>query len=123
MHVLPTDGELEVLHVLWEKGPSTVRTVNDHINQSREVGYTTTLKIMQIMMEKKYLTREIIDRVHYFTAAVTENDTQTTLLNDFVTSTFKGSSSALVMRMLGSTDTTPEELAKIKVLIDDFQKK
>jgi BlaI family transcriptional regulator, penicillinase repressor len=123
MHILPTDAELEVLQVLWRLGPSTVRVVNDSINEQRTVGYTTTLKIMQIMMDKGYLTRQIIDRIHIFTASVTEKDTQTTLLTDFVTNAFQGSPSSLVMRMLGSRDTSPDELAKIKAIIADYQYK
>ena len=94
----PTDAELQILHVLWEQGPSTVRTVNDLLNTQREVGYTTTLKIMQIMhAEKGLLTRQEDGRTHIYSAAVTRDETQASLLQQFVDNTFRGSAMQLVM--------------------------
>jgi BlaI family transcriptional regulator, penicillinase repressor len=119
---LPTDSELEILQILWENGPSTVRFVNDTINIKREVGYTSTLKTMQLMLDKNMLSRDIQDRIHFYIAAIDEAHTQTHLLNEFVESTFRGSASNLMMRMLGSAGTTsPEELEKIKELIAQFE--
>jgi BlaI family transcriptional regulator, penicillinase repressor len=120
MQQLPTDSELEVLQILWEKGPQTVRTVNEQLNKQREVGYTTTLKIMQIMLDKGTLTREVADRAHIYTAAINETATQTELLQDFVSATFRGNSSSLVMRALGEGNASPAELAEIKALIEQL---
>ena len=75
MQQRPTDSELEILQILWEKGPQTVRTVNEQLNKQREVGYTTTLKIMQIMLDKGTLTREVADRAHIYAAAINETAT------------------------------------------------
>jgi BlaI family transcriptional regulator, penicillinase repressor len=121
-YTLPTDSELEILQILWTNGPSTVRFVNDTINQKREVGYTSTLKTMQLMLDKNMLSRSIEDRVHYYAAALAEEDTQKYLLNDFLESTFRGSPSSLVMRMLGNSDTSSAELKKIKEYIKQFEK-
>ena len=120
---LPTDSELEVLQVLWTQGPSTVRVVNDHICLTREVGYTNTLKIMQIMMDKGLITRQITDRVHIYSAAVDEEGTQNGLLKEFVDQAFRGSPSSLVMRMLGSGDASQEEISAIKDLIAHYENK
>lgn len=121
LNIVPTDSELEVLQILWQHGPQTVRFVNDEINKSREVGYTTTLKIMQIMLDKGLLSKEIIDRSHIFTARAEEAATQTEMIRQFVDNTFRGSAASLVMRLLGSNETTPEELNKIKQLINEQQ--
>ena len=114
---IPTDAELEILQILWMNGPATVRFINDTINKNREVGYTSTLKIMQIMMDKGLIVREIIERTHYYTAAVDEESTQSHLLDEFVENAFRGSTSTLVMRMLGSGITTQKELEEIKKMI------
>jgi predicted transcriptional regulator len=123
---LPTDAELEILQVLWEKNPETVRYVNDFLNSKRqpeekEIGYTTTLKLMQIMLDKGLLKREIVERSHIYAPAVSEEVTQTQVLRGVMVSAFKGSASSLVMRALGSEDTTPEELAKIKAMIKSME--
>jgi BlaI family transcriptional regulator, penicillinase repressor len=123
MNLLPTDSELEILQILWENQPCTVRFVNDKINEKREVGYTSTLKTMQLMLDKNMLTREIKDRIHFYLAAMNEAHTQTGLLNEFVENTFRGSASSLVMRMLGNAEnTSPEELQKIKAIIAELEK-
>lgn len=120
-NIVPTDSELEVLQILWQHGPQTVRFVNDEINKNREAGYTTTLKIMQIMLDKGLLSKEIIDRSHIFTAKAEEEATQTEMVRQFVDNTFRGSAASLVMRLLGSNETTPEELDKIKQMINEQQ--
>lgn len=121
----PTDSELEILQVLWQKGSCTVREVNEILNQSRggEVGYTTTLKIMQIMYEKGLIGRDDSSKTHIYSAIVKEEDTQKQLLDRFMDSVFKGSAMKMVMQALGNQKTTPEELAEIKKLIEEMENK
>jgi predicted transcriptional regulator len=113
----PTDSELEILQLLWELGPSTVRAVNERLNERRDVGYTTTLKLLQIMFEKGIVTRKEEGRTHTYIAAITETDTQTVLLQDFVDQTFRGSAMKMVMQALGNHEASAEELDEIKALI------
>ena len=121
MQQLPTESELEILQILWQKGPQTVRFINDELNKKRDVGYTTTLKIMQIMLDKGSLTREVHDRAHIYSAAINEESTQNELLKDFVEVTFRGNATSLVMRALGEGNTSPSELAEIKALIEQME--
>jgi BlaI family penicillinase repressor len=121
----PTDSELEILHILWSQGPSNVRTVNDLLNEQRRnnplakeaAGYTTTLKLIQIMLEKGLVTRVEEGRTHIYTASVQERDTQGVLLQQFVDNAFKGSTARLVMQALGNHEASTEELDEIKALI------
>lgn len=115
----PTDAELEVLHVLWGNGPQTVRQVNDELNKQREVGYTTTLKIMQIMQEKGLLTRTEEGKSHVYTAALSEQEAQRTLVDRFLETAFRGSTSQLVMQVLGRHKASADELEEIKKLLDN----
>jgi BlaI family penicillinase repressor len=117
----PTDAELEILHVLWQHGPTTVRFVNDQLSQRREVGYTTTLKIMQLMLEKGLVRRDDEGRSHIYQAAVREQDTQGVLLDRFMEATFGGSALKLVMQALGHRRTSPDELAQIRRLLNDIE--
>jgi len=128
----PTESELEILHILWEKGPATVRAVNDLLNERRKsglsaargkesAGYTTTLKLMQIMFEKGLVTRMEDGRTHTYTAAVREEDTQSLLLQQFVDNTFRGSAARLVMQALGNHEASAEELDEIKALIAQIE--
>ena len=126
----PTESELEILHVLWTNGSSSVRFVNDRLNENRlhenregEVGYTTTLKIMQIMADKNLVTRNTDNRTHIYDANVSEKDTQNALLQKFVDRTFKGSAMQLVMQTLGNHLATSEELEEIKALIQSIENK
>ena len=126
----PTESELEILHVLWENGPSSVRFVNNELNAKKEgqigftkIGYTTTLKIMQLMVEKNLVVRNTDSRTHIYDANVAEKDTQNALLQKFVDRTFKGSAMQLVMQTLGNHKATPEELEEIKALIQSIEKK
>lgn len=117
----PTDSELEILQLLWELGPSTVRAVNERLNERRDVGYTTTLKLLQIMFEKGIVSRKEDGRTHTYTAAITETDTQTVLLQEFVDQTFRGSAMKMVMQALGNHDASTEELDEIKALIAQME--
>lgn len=119
----PTESELEILQVLWQKGPATVRQINAELNNRREVGYTTTLKLLQIMAEKKLVFRDTSDRVHIYEAAVEESTTQQHLLKRFVDTLFRGSASHLVMQALGNHHASSEELDQIKSLIEAIENK
>ncbi len=120
----PTDAELEILQVLWEKGACTVRQVNEELSKKREVGYTTTLKIMQIMFqEKALLTRDSSQRTHVYQAAVAESVTQKKLLDQFLNATFKGAAMKMVMQALGDHEVSNDELDEIKALIKQKEKK
>ncbi|WP_080059535.1 BlaI/MecI/CopY family transcriptional regulator [Spirosoma aerolatum] len=118
----PTDAELEILHVLWANGPSTVRQVHDNLSQHREIGYTTALKLMQIMYEKGLLSREEDGRSHTYAAVVTEEDTQRNLVDRFVETAFRGSASKLVMQVLGQHKASREELDEIKALLNNLNR-
>lgn len=117
----PTEAELQVLRILWNHGPQNVRFVNDEISKSHEVGYTTTLKIMQIMTEKGHLTRDTSSKTHVYSAAVTEKHIKKNLLSSLVNSAFAGSTSSLVLHALGNQKTSPEELAAIKDYITKLE--
>ena len=116
---MPTDAELEILRVLWTKGPSTVREVNEELAVAREIGYTTTLKIMQIMAAKGIVERDENQRTHVYRAVLRESDTQKSLMNKLLNSAFGGSASKLVMQALGNSKTTKEELAEIRKYLDN----
>jgi len=122
MEIKPTDAELEILQEMWQLGPCTVRQINDRMNEKKEVGYTTSLKLMQIMLEKGLVSREAAGRSHIYTAQVTENATRGSLLKNFVDSTFRGSAMQLVMQALGNHSATSEELDDIKALIQKMEK-
>lgn len=124
----PTEAELEILQILWKNGPSSVRQVHEQLNEARqagdreEVGYTTTLKLMQIMADKGLATRDTSTRTHVYAHAVKEEDTQQQLLQKFVDATFRGSAMKLVMQALGNHQASPEELEEIKALIKKLEK-
>ena len=102
----PTESELAILQILWEAGQASVRTVNDQLNavntSDKAIGYTTTLKLMQIMFEKGLVNRNAESRTHIYSAAVSESETQERLLDQFVDATFRGSAMKLVMQALGN---------------------
>jgi predicted transcriptional regulator len=119
----PTKSELEILQVLWKHGPSTVRFVNDTLNeQKRTVQYTSTLKLMQIMAEKKMLNRDETNMKHIYIAAMEEQQTKSFLLNRFVDSMFNGSASSLMLQLLGNKNTSEKELQEIKKLLKQLDK-
>jgi|SRR6185369_16947867 len=118
----PTDAELGILRVLWDRGPSTVRQVNDVLSATRDTGYTTTLKLMQIMAEKGLVTRDETDRSHRYAARWSQDRTQQQLVADLMQRAFGGSAIALVMQALSAKPATPEELDDIRKLIDQHRK-
>ena len=119
--IRPTNAELEILGVLWQRGPSTVREVHDALRTAREeaVGYTTVLKLLQIMAEKKLVTRDTRARTHVYATTVSEATTRGHLLSDLVDRAFGGSSLALVLQALSTTRATPAELEQIRRLLDE----
>lgn len=130
----PTESELEILQLLWEMGPCTVRALNDRLNDpanpprsgrrtTGEVGYTTTLKLLQIMHEKGLVSRDEEGRTHIYAAAVSEQDTQTELLQQFVNAAFRGSAMKLVLQALGNHEASQAELEEVKHLIEQMEQK
>ncbi len=117
----PTEKELEILQVLWSRGPSTVREINDLLSESREVGYTTTLKIMQIMFDKGLVARRKSGKTHIYTPELSEQDAQQSLVRQLVDSAFKGSSMKLVMGALGSRKSTKAERDAIREYLDKLE--
>jgi predicted transcriptional regulator len=123
-NIEPTKSELEILQVLWIHGPSTVRFVNDTLNeQKREVQYTSTLKLMQIMVEKGLLVRDEAQMKHVYSAAIEESKTKGVLLDRFVSSMYNGSASKLMQQLLGNKKTSKEELDAIRELLKQADKK
>ena len=119
----PTESELNVLTLLWERGPQTVRQIHDEIAQTKPIGYTTTLKIMQLMLEKGLLTREKEGKAHWYKPTVTRQSAQQTMLNKMLQTVFQGSASALVMQALGSSKTSKKELDEIRAYLDKLDNK
>jgi predicted transcriptional regulator len=111
----PTDAELAILAVLWSKGPSTVRQIAEEMG--REAGYTTILKLLQIMTEKGLVVRDEAARTHIYAAAYTQDQTQRQLVTDLLDRAFDGSAAKLVLQALAAGRTSPEEMAEIKKLL------
>ena len=118
----PTDAELEILRVLWERGPSTVRQVHEVLAEARDTGYTTTLKLMQIMADKGFVTGYESARTNVYTARVSQEGTQRQLLNDLVKRAFGGSAAELVLRALSTHIASDEELREIRMLTDEARR-
>ena len=122
-YVKPTESELEILQILWKNGTATVRDVHEELAQNKEVGYTTTLKLMQIMHEKGLVKRDESMRTHIYQPAVNKEKTQKHLLTKMIDSLFGGSSTQLVLQALGSSDqkVSAEELEEIQKLIENLK--
>ncbi len=118
----PTDAELSILHVLWEQGPSTVRQIQQVLDRARPTGYTTVLKLLQIMIEKGLVRRDETERSHVYRARLSQDQTQQQLLGDLLDRAFAGSTSRLVMQALSSRRTSLEELAEIRKMLDEWEK-
>ena len=118
----PTDSELEILQVLWHSGPSTVRIVNEKLNEKKEMGYTTTLKLLQIMFEKGLVERNENERSHVYSASLKENDVQKVLLDKLLETAFSGSAAKLVLQALGNSPTSKEDLKKIREYLNQIER-
>jgi len=120
--IKPTESELEILQILWSRGLATVREVHEELSKSKEAGYTTTLKLMQIMHEKGLVKRDDSMRTHVYQPAVNKEKTQKHLLGKMIDNLFGGSSTQLVMQALGENKVSSEELEKIQALLNDLKK-
>ena len=117
----PTQSELDILSILWNRGPMTVREVHEVFKEKKhEVGYTTVLKFMQVMHEKGLLKRDTSSRAHIYEAAVPVEDMQSLLVKEMLDGPFLGSAKNLVLRALSTSPSTPEELDEIRQLIDQL---
>jgi BlaI family transcriptional regulator, penicillinase repressor len=118
----PTDAELAILRVIWEQGPSTVRQIQQVLDRARPTGYTTVLKLLQIMTEKGLVRRDESERSHVYRARFSEDQTQRQLLGDLLDRAFAGSTSRLVMQALSSRKASAEELAALRKLLDEWER-
>jgi BlaI family transcriptional regulator, penicillinase repressor len=125
MKVKPTASELEILQILWKKGECTVRDVNEELIRDREteVGYTTTLKLMQIMHEKGLVERDTSNRTHKYKHLISHEHTSQGILQTLIDTVFNGSASQLVMQALSNKSSSKEEIKKIKEYLDQLEKK
>jgi BlaI family transcriptional regulator, penicillinase repressor len=117
----PTDAELEILRIIWSRGPSTVREVFEEMAKGRNAGYTTVLKFMQIMLEKGLLKRTEAHRVHVYEAAAPAEQTQRQLVRDLADRAFGGSPSSLMMQALAAKPASKAELAAIRKMLDEYE--
>ena len=117
----PTEKELAILKVLWHEGPCTVRQVNDQINKIEKTGYTTTLKLMQIMTDKGLVVRDDSAFKHVYKPAISAADTETQLVGDMLDKVFAGSAERLVMRALSAKEVTAEEIERIRKMLDEME--
>jgi predicted transcriptional regulator len=120
--VRPTGAELEILGVLWQRGPSTVRDVHTVLSRTRRTGYTTVLKLMQIMADKGLVSRNEDQRAHVYETRVPQIQTQRQLVRDLLDRVFDGSATNLVMQALSARKASSEELAEIRRLLDDYER-
>ena len=121
-YIKPTESELEILTVLWERGLASVREVHEELARTKDVGYTTTLKLMQIMNEKGLVKRDASVKTHIYQAAVSKEKTQKHLLGKMIEGLFGGSSTQLVIQALGNHTASKEELDEIQKLLNDLKK-
>ena len=123
MNPKPTESELEILNILWSRGASTVREVHDELEKVKEAGYTTTLKLMQIMHEKGLLKRDERSKSHIYTANISQETTQGQLVKRMIDNVFNGSAARLVMQALGNHKPSKQELSEIKKYLEEIEKK
>ncbi len=117
----PTESELEILQILWQRDFSTVRDVHEVLSKTKETGYTTTLKLMQIMFEKKLVTRDDSAKTHIYQPAVSRQKTQKQFLDKMINGLFSGSSTQLVLQALGNQKASKNELEEIQKYLDDLK--
>ena len=123
MTPVPSNAELEILRILWKEGPRTVREVHDALKRDRPVGYTTVLKTMQVMSEKKLVSRDESERSHVYSAAVEEKSVKRRLVSDLLDKVFDGSAAQLVMQALSDKRASPEDLKKIRKLLNESERR
>jgi BlaI family transcriptional regulator, penicillinase repressor len=120
MEVKPTESELEILQVIWKKGQCTVRDVHEELAKSKDAGYTTTLKLMQIMHDKGLVERDTTSKTHLYKAVITREQAQQTALDKIISTVFKGSTADLVIQALGHHRASKDEIDAIKNYLDQF---
>jgi predicted transcriptional regulator len=118
----PTDAELDILRILWAQGPSTVRDVHGTLEKERTIGYTTVLKLMQIMAEKGLVERDERERAHVYKAALAEEQTQKQLVRDLVERAFGGSATKLVVQVLAAEKASAEDIRQMRALLEEFER-
>ncbi|MDQ3142426.1 MAG: BlaI/MecI/CopY family transcriptional regulator [Bacteroidota bacterium] len=123
MSLRPTEAELDILQVLWKLGPSSVKTVNEDLSLKRDVGYTTTLKILQIMNEKGLCTREAIGKIHIYYPMIKEEQVKNNFIQEMVDQVFEGSAMELVIQTLGNYKANSKEIKELKELIEQIEQK
>jgi BlaI family transcriptional regulator, penicillinase repressor len=121
-YIKPTESELEILQVLWEKGTASVRDVHEELAKSKDVGYTTTLKLMQIMFEKGLVRRDATFKTHIYEPSVSRDKTQKHLLNKMIDTLFGGSPTQLVLQALGNHKASADELEEIQQVLNNLKK-
>ena len=117
----PTEGELEILQTLWKFGPCTVKQVNEIMNEKKEVGYTTSLKMLQIMLEKGFCVREAEGKLHIYKASIKEQQVKKNYVKDMVDQVFEGSPMEMVVQTLGNYKASTKEINELKKLIKDLE--
>ncbi len=120
--IKPTENELAILKILWQKQEASVREVHESLSENKDAGYTTTLKLMQIMYEKGFVVRNDNQKVHLYKPALNQQKTQTQFLGKMIDTLFAGNSTNLVLQALGSNKHTPEELEQIQQLLNKLKK-
>lgn len=120
MELKPTESELEILQIIWEKGQCTVRDVHEELSKNKDAGYTTTLKLMQIMHDKGLVKRDTSAKTHLYEAVITRKQAQSTALNKFINNVFKGSTADLVIQALGQHKASKDEIDAIKDYLKQF---
>ena len=119
----PTQTELEILRVLWLRGPSSVREVQQTMSETRVTGYTTVLKLLQIMARKGLVARDERERTHVYRAALAQEQTQRQLVNDLLDRAFNGSATQLILQALAAKRTSPGEMDEIRKMLDKAQRR
>jgi BlaI family penicillinase repressor len=122
MHIKPSESELEILQILWEKGPSSVRDVHEELAKNKEAGYTTTLKLMQRIYDKKLVDRDVSTKTHIYRALISIEQAEDTAIDKVIQTVFKGSTASLVIKALGRNKTSAAEIDKIRDYLRKFDK-
>ena len=119
----PTDAEIEILHALWKLEPATVRQIHEHLTKTKQAQYTTTLKQLQVMTEKGLVVRDESERSHVYRAAVARNQVQRQMTTHLIDRVFGGSARSMLMEALGARKVSKKDLAEMRQMIDDFDKR